>query len=228
MLYLSDASVIALINGLFSEDFPRDSEVAYSHTENIGSELNPEHFVLELDFGERGKFDYPVPAMKFLAYSVEEICQKQMTILLPLYLLKLRREVENAKRRKRQREAALRECARKLKELIDNNLLPAIAENEKTGNITHSDAFELIKLLSRLYDYLYGGIDEFKDEGVKSMLSDMLVLEYDVELANELEKAKRGFLEEKKDAARKMKKYGISFDKIADIIGLSLAEVEQL
>ena len=90
--------------------------------------------------------------------------------MLPLYLLKLRRAVENAKRRKHQQESTLRQRAKELKELIEHQLLPAVAENEKVGNITHSDAFELLKLLSKLYDYLYGNIDVFEEEEVKSVL----------------------------------------------------------
>ena len=294
LLYISKTSVVALINGLFSEDFPRDSEVTYNYTENVNSKLKktvadiiitlrtkdrirrfhiegqinnddtivirvfeygfhdalrhqstqenritlpfpspviiflehtestPDEVILELDFGKHGKFEYPVPAMKFLNYSVEEICQKQMTILLPLYLLKLRREVENAKSRKYQREATLRQCARKLKKLIDKELLPAIAANEKSGNITHGDAFELIRLLSRLYNYLYDNIDEFKEEEVKSMIADTLVLEYDVELAE----VEARHLNEKLDAARNFKNDGVPIETIAKNLGLSITEVE--
>ena len=39
--------------------------------------------IVALINGKHGKFDYPVPAIKFLNYSVEEICEKQMTALLP-------------------------------------------------------------------------------------------------------------------------------------------------
>jgi len=79
-----------------------------------------------------------------------------MTILLPLYLLKLRREVDNAKRRRKQREATLRKLAKSLKKLI-----------------------ELLSLLDRLYDYLYGNITEFREEEANNVLSDILELKYD-------------------------------------------------
>ena len=183
---------------------------------------------MELDFGKQGSFDYAVPALKFLNYSVTELCEKQMTILLPLYLLKLRREVENAKGRKYHREETLRQCAKKLKELIDKNLLPAIVENEKSGTITHSDAFELIRLLERLYGYLYGSITEFKEAEVDSMFADVIELKYDVELAEERARHEARLWEEKRETARKMKKYGDSVDKIADITGLTHMEIENL
>jgi len=297
LLALSKPSVIAFINGMFSENFPLDSEITYHYTENVDgslrktvadiiitlrtkdrvrrfhlegqinddntivirifeygfanallhqttqgnritlpfptpaiiflehTEATPDEVVLELDFGESGKFDYPVKAMKFLTYSVDELCEKNMTILLPLYLLKLRRETDNAKKRtEKNREAALRDVAKKLKTLIDKSILPAITESEKTGNITHSDAFELIRLLSRLYNYLYDGIEEFKLEEVKSMLADTLVLEYDVEIA-EVEARHEARV---RDIARNMKRDGDSIEKIVRNTGLSIKEIEKL
>ncbi|MCL2388470.1 MAG: hypothetical protein FWC89_13125, partial [Defluviitaleaceae bacterium] len=173
---------------------------------------------------------YPVKAMKFLTYSVDEICEKNMTILLPLYLLKLRRETDNAKKRtEKNREAALRDVAKNLKKLIEMSILPAIAESEKAGNITHSDAFELLSLLDRLYDYLYGSINEFKDEEANIMLADVLELKYDARLASEVkEQVKERLLEEKRDIARSMKADGDSAEKIARNTGLSVKEIEKL
>jgi len=110
-----------------------------------------------------------------------------------------------------------------LKKLIDNSILPAITENEKVDNISHSDAFELIRLLSRLYDYLYGNVDEFKEE-VELLLSDIIELEYDFEFAEERAKHR----EEKRDIARIMKDYGIPIEKIAKNVGFSVSEIENL
>ena len=39
LLYLSKPSVVALINGLFSDNFPPDSEVSYNNTENVDGKL---------------------------------------------------------------------------------------------------------------------------------------------------------------------------------------------
>lgn len=49
-----------------------------------------------------------------------------MVILLPLYLLKLRREIRKKKSK---------ENARALKRLIDDGIIKVIEENEKLGNI---------------------------------------------------------------------------------------------
>jgi len=208
--------------------FPTPAIIFLEHTE-----ATPDEVILELDFGESGKIDYKVKAMKFLTYSVEELCKKNMTILLPLYLLKLRRETDNAKKRKEEnREPALREVAKKLKELIDKSILPAITESEKAGNITHRDAFELLSLLDRLYHYLYGSIPEFKEEEANSVLSDILELRYDKRLA-EVEAQHEARLEARlgertMDIARSMKADNEPYEKIIRHTGLAFAEIEKL
>jgi len=320
LLSLSGASIVAFINGMFSESFPLDSEITYNYTENLDSKLKrtvadiiitlktkdrirrfhlegqinddntivirvfeygfadalrhqtvhnnkislpfptpviiflehtdttPDEVILELDFGKSGKFDYTVKAMKFLNYSVKELCEKNLTILLPLYLLRLRRETENAKKRKTQKEATLREIAKKLKELINENILPAIVESEKSRNITNSDAFELLSLLDRLYNYMYGNINEFKDEEANNMLSDILELKYDAryaedtarfkaKLEEELEARLEARLEakleeerinEKITTARIMKEEGAAISMIVKVTGFSYDDVENL
>jgi len=52
--------------------FPAPVIIFLEHTE-----ATPDEVILELDFGERGKIDYPVQTMKFLNYSVEELCEKK-------------------------------------------------------------------------------------------------------------------------------------------------------
>ena len=198
--------------------FPTPAIIFLEHTDST-----PEEVILELDFGKHGKIDYPVPAMKLLNYSVDELREKKMTILLPLYLLKLRREVENAKNRKNNREEVLKQKAKEVKALIEDALLPAILETEQAGHITHNDAFELLRQLKRLYNYLYGDIKEFNDEEVNPMttLSDIIELEYD----KELEDAKR---ETAYRIAGGMKNLGLSIDVIEKATGLTPAEINLL
>jgi len=90
-----------------------------------------------------------------------------------------------------------------------------------------------------LYDYLYGNVNEFKEEEVKLLLSDIIELEYDFELAEAVaeEKAKHvverakeraKHREEKRDIARIMKDYGIPIENIAKNVGFSISEIENL
>ena len=287
ILSLSKGAVIDLVNGMFDEDFPPDSETTFNSTENVNSRLRrtvadiiitlrskdkcrrfhmeaqisndntivlrvfeygfhdalrhqevdgnkitlpfpepliiflehtrntPDEVILELDFGKHGKFEYPVATMKFLDYSVAELCDRRMVILLPLYLLRLRREIESAKAKK-----TVREKAKDLQSLI-SDILKAIADNEKIGNITNKDTVELLHMMSHLYEYLYGSIKEFDEEEVSAVLAGALELPCDARFEAEQK-------EVKKQIAKNLKLKGVlSFDEIAETTGLSFEEVEK-
>ena len=288
--------MVALINGLFKETFPKDSQVIYNATENIDGNLRktvadiiitlqsktrtgrfhlegqitndntivlrmfeygfhdavrhqssqddqiilpfptpviiflehtestPDTVTLTLDFGKHGTFSYPVPTIKFLDYSVDELCENDMFILLPLYLLKLRRMVDNALKRKHGQEQALRTAAKALKSLIEGSILPGIHKNKQAGHITSSDAFELLKLLGKLYDYLYAQIEIFHQEEVKEMLVDTLVLEYDVEF----EELRANYKARVLETARRLKNDGVPITSIVRATELPYHEVENL
>ena len=124
--------------------FPQSKIIFLEHNSNT-----PNSVVLELDFEEQGKFEYEIPVIKFLDYSIDELDSQHLVILLPLYLLKLRREIE----KEQSRENAL-----KLKSLINDGIIKSIEDNEKARNITHDDAIILIGLLEKLYNHLYGNI----------------------------------------------------------------------
>lgn len=54
----------------------------------------PAEKTLEIRFGNQGVYHYKVPVIKYLALSQEELHQKNMIILIPFQLLKLRKEIE--------------------------------------------------------------------------------------------------------------------------------------
>lgn len=189
--------------------FPKPMIIFLEHTRNT-----PDEVVLVLDFGEQGTFDYIVPAMKFLNYSVYELSNRRMVILLPLYLLRLRRAIESAKAKD-----TVREKAKDLKSLI-NDITKAIKSNEDVGNITHKDSVELVHMTSHLYNYLYGSIKEFDEEEVSTMLAGALELPCDAAFD---ERGK----EERKTIARKMKKAGKPIEEIMEFTDLTVDEIEK-
>ena len=146
-------------------EFPEAKVIYLEH-----NSATPDEVILELKFKNQGSFEYKIPTMKFLDYSIEELNKQHLVILLPLYLLKLRKEID---------QEPSTENARKLKALINDGIIKTIEENEQAGNITHEDTIVLIGLLEKLYTHLYGGIKKFKTEGVKDMLSQKLILETD-------------------------------------------------
>ena len=193
----------------------------------------PDAVILELKFGNQGSFEYKIPTMKFLNYSIEELSNQHLVILLPLYLLKLRKEIE----KEQSRENAL-----KLKTLINDGIIKCIEDNEKAGNITLDDTVVLIGLLERLYRYLYGSIQKFKEEDVENMIADKLILKsdrliYEKEMEKEMivkklieaekreEKAKENTLFE---VAKNMLTAGMAIEQIKDITKLPLDKITEL
>ena len=159
--------------------FPKPLVILLEHNNK-----SPDMVTLELDFGDQGTFDFSVPTMKFLNHSLDDLNNQKMVILMPLYLLKLRRKIENAKKRKKNSSEAVRQYATELKDLI-KSILKSFEDNVKAGNIDSNDAFVLSGLVEKLYNHLYADIQEFKEERVNDVLDDRLLVKYEAELIKE-------------------------------------------
>lgn len=129
----------------------------------------PDEYVLRLDFGTQGSFDYRVPVFKYNEISVEELNRRRMVILIPFELLKLRKELEK-ERSPENREA--------LKKLIQDDIIGSIEKNLEAGNITGDDARRLKELTMKLYRHIYAHYNEMGD--VSEMVDESLMLEYDI------------------------------------------------
>ena len=203
-------------------DFPQSKVIFLEHNTNT-----PDRVILELNFKEQGAFEYNIPVMKFLSYSIDELNDQHLVILLPLYLLKLRREIEKEQSH---------ENAMKLKLLINDGIIKSIEDNEQAGHITHDDTVILIGLLEKLYNHLYGGIKKFKEEGVKEMIAEKLILEtdriiYESEKREEkkaLEGALEGALEKALEIAKKMLDSGMTVEQIQNLTELPLSKIKGL
>jgi len=203
--------------------FPQPKIILLEHNSN-----SPDEVTLELDFGTKGKIDFTVPTVKFLEYSIDELNAQRMVILLPLYLLKLRREIEKAIK-----QGTVRKNAQSLKDLINDNILKTIDENEKAGHIDSYDAYVLAGLVKKLYDHLYGNIKEFEEEGVKSALEDMLLVDYEEEIINAVSEAVSVAVSEKAleialDIATTLLGRGMPPSEVADITKLPVSRIEKL
>jgi hypothetical protein len=187
--------------------FPAPKIILLEHNSN-----SPDEVTLELDFGAGKTIEFAVPTVKFLDYTIEELNARRMVILLPLYLLKLRRQIEKAVK-----EGVVRQNAQALKDLINNGILKVINESEKAGHIESYDAYVLAGLVKRLYGYLYGNVHEFEEEGVKSMFEDMLLVDGEEEIWNE-----------KLRIAKNCLKMGISPENVAEVTDIPLRRIEKL
>ena len=99
----------------------------------------PEERHWTIRFGNKGVYLYKVPVIKYLALSQKELHQKNMIILIPFQLLKLRKEMEKER---------TEENLKALKYLVTHDIIDSIAVNVEAGNITPTDGRKLKSLTS--------------------------------------------------------------------------------
>jgi hypothetical protein len=95
--------------------------------------LTPAELSVTLRFSDKSVHDFIVPTFKLLDYSITELEQRNMSVLLPLYLLKLRKRVTRAKSSKQRRELSV-----ELKNLVEEIVL-TIERSEQNGQMSKSD-----------------------------------------------------------------------------------------
>jgi hypothetical protein len=130
-------------------NFPESKIIFLQHTKNT-----PDEFELEILIQNKSMFVYKVPVLKFLDYDIHKIQEQKMIIMLPFYLLKLRGKMSGK---------ITPDKIQELKKLSDD-IINSIDNNKDLNNITSSDANELKNLTWKLFNYLYGDIEEVKKE----------------------------------------------------------------
>ena len=134
-------------------------------------EYLPEEYTLDIHFGNQGTFQYHVPTCNFCAMSPEEIKEKNMIILLPFYILKLRKLIQKSR--------SVENLAL-LKSLIFDDIIHTIDEYVTNDFLSINDARVLKSLLLKLYRYVYADYEETKNGGINDMVEDALVLDIDI------------------------------------------------
>ena len=165
--------------------FPEPRVIYFGDTKKV-----PDTYTLTIDFGEQGKFDYKVKTFKYQEHSVEEINNKKMIILIPFELLRLR-------------ELLKKECnesnLKRLKNLVENDIIGSIYKNYQLGNITGSDTGRLIQMTKKLYGYLYSKYNQME---VIDKMDESLILEYE-----DLDRKYAEIDRKQADYERRLKKY---------------------
>ena len=190
----------------------------------------PDTEELEIDFGEQGSFTYCVPTFKYLKMPPEELERRQLFVLVPFQLLRLRKEIE--KERTPENMAAL-------KELISHDILNTIQRNVAVGNLSVSDGRRLKKVVLQLYHHIYDRFEELKEAGMEEMVDEALIFDIDIieyehkkekeamEQAhkNELERVRMETEAKSKkvlnDMADKLRSLGVSEEEITRLTGTS-------
>jgi hypothetical protein len=169
----------------------------------------PKKQILRLKFPNGKCYDYEVETFNLLSYSVEELEEKGLAILIPFYVLKMRKRVEAAKS-----GAALRKLTKPMAELLDS-LSEAVDHCTEKGVIEATDVRDIVCSLERLYKELFSQYDELAKD-------DVMLKKYLFEpTANILEK-------EVIKIAKNFLALGDSPEKVAKATELPLAKVESL
>jgi hypothetical protein len=210
----------------------------------------PDELILRLEF-PGGRYDYAVRSFKLFDHSIRELERKNLFLLLPFYVIKLRRAVKNA-RSSKQRNILAGQMNGLLEELME-----AAGEGVHTGVLNESDWKQLTDHTERLLRAFYIGYTEFKE--TDDMLKDK-ILTYSQELVLQARKETQRedakyYREQKKkvvertvrktrmedekryqerermsvrETAKKMKEMKIPARQIAAISGLPLSEIKKL
>jgi hypothetical protein len=162
-------------NGRYILPFPEPKIIYFCTSGNV-----PDEYILELDFGSQGVFNYKVSTFNYLKNTPEELTEKRLIILIPFELLKLRDIM------KKERTP---ELLSELKYLIMHDIIGSIDINLKAGNITQDDARKLKRLTHKLYEHIYAHYKELEE--VTDMTDESLMLDIDIiEKEHEKELAK--------------------------------------
>jgi hypothetical protein len=133
--------------------FP-EARVIYWET----TKKTPDQETLVLEFPDGTTHKYQVKTFKYLSHSIKELEEERMVILLPFYLLKLRKRVIAAKTGEKRAKLAV-----ELKDIIEK-MMQSLESSEKRGLITTEDvrliSDHIDRLLSELYKNRY---EEFKE-----------------------------------------------------------------
>ncbi len=139
----------------------------------------PDTYTLDIDFGTQGIFYYSVPVCNFISMEPEEIERKNMVILLPFYILKLRRTMQKDRSPK---------VLEQLKTLIFDDIIMIINRQLSAGMLTVSDATMLREFLLKLYNHLYADYKECEEGGFNAMVEDEIIFQTDIIIAETTER----------------------------------------
>ncbi len=129
----------------------------------------PDEYVLRLNFGSQGYFNYKAATFQFSQISTEELNQRKMVILIPFKLLKLRKAIS---------ESRSKDNLEALKNLIWHDILGSIEDNLYLGNITELDAQKLKGYVQRLYEHIYSHYEEMEE--INNMTDESFMTEIDI------------------------------------------------
>ena len=200
----------------------------------------PDELILEIEDMNKSILRVKYPTLKLLDYSMAELEERNLILLLPFYLLKLRKRVKAVRSQKGLEKLSL-EMVELIKELARITDLSV-----KKGSLSREDMAKMIGLIQLLYKRLYNDTELQEAEKV---MEELLVTKVDIALdkakrvEDKLKSALKSAEDKAKSAEDKLKtakkvnarkialnmlRKGFSCDQVAEMTELSLREVKAL
>lgn len=150
--------------------FPKQIVIYLDSTVNI-----PDEYIINLIVNDENNFSFTIPVLKFQDESIQNIIQKNMIILLPFKLLKVRNRFEIAYKKAQMSDNInakehLKHVIQELRDIYERDIINTIEASFKNDIISSDDMIILIRLTIRLLNHLYARYSS--EEEVDKMLHD--------------------------------------------------------
>ena len=141
------------------------------------SDTSPDMLILRIKFGENDTHDYKAPVFKLLNFSVRELEEKGLLLLLPFCTLKFRQQVKEVGSTEERLQLAAQ-----MRGMVEE-LIAALERGEQNRFLLESDQRDILAATNQLLQELYHLYTEFTE--VREMLSGIYELRSDKERKQE-------------------------------------------
>jgi hypothetical protein len=183
----------------------------------------PDKLSLTLVFPDGTPHEFIVETYKPLEHSIAELEEKQMVLLLPFHVLKLR-----AAAKRTQTAADRRKLTGDIAELM-KALVEATKQSVRDKILTEAERLDILDLMARLQKEVYSEYTENEETTMEIVNGEIRTLSEQIsDLKAGLALAKRQAKKQTLNTARNFKAVGVSVDKIAAATGLAPEEIRKL
>jgi hypothetical protein len=179
--------------GVWTIDFPSSLILRWDTNES-----SPDTLILRMRFSENDTHDYKVRVFKLLNFSVRELEEKGILILLPFCVLKFRQQVKEA-----QTAAEREQLAAQLHGIVAE-LIEVLEHGERAAILLDTDICDILAATNKLLDELYHPYTEFTE--VREMIDDIYELRSDKDRKVERKRAEAQAKKERKQLEAQLKR----------------------
>ena len=137
----------------------------------------PDEYMVTLITDNNGEFTFNIPTIKFQEKPLDEITERNMIILLPFKLLKVRDSFKKAY--ESNDHESLENQISVLREIYESDIINTIEGSFRNGDISRYDMNLLISLTRKLFDHLYSKYTDLKEVEEMRFYDQSLDLEID-------------------------------------------------